>query len=964
MSDEGLELVVNGVGEEGGALINKNQKDCKTLNSSYAAKILRIEQEMQNIKSFNEKTVSKLSEEMSEMRSLLNNSTPPSTPRTFPPSPQSGHSFEDDSSTNNRFFLNNSFDIRQYKLDEDTSTLMMRSKLCSFTWILSLFVFLFQVLLVSVILFDQFFESNFALLFEGSISLNLPYYVSVPIYVGQLLAILAALLFQKDLFEAIKATVVLFDQDEVTVARILQEEQTKPITKAIKMQRILLPYLCKFISGALVLVSSFVIVIRSESIIDLFKDFAAIQVISLIDNAIFMLAKNGYIGEILAKEAKNATMTEVEDKHKSVFGGCLPLHSLITTTVALFMLSIWLFIVIRQTNGVFFREKYPLCEISKYNDFSRIGDGHCDGGIFNTVQCGLDNGDCINFNIRFPSCKVQEPELIGDGSCQQEYNNQICGFDGGDCCPYTDDEPLLGDGTCHGGWYNTKQCNYDNGDCNDFNNKYPDCYIDTFELNANDHPVVIGDGICDGRYYNTATCGYEGNDCDTCRKNVMNYNFIGDGLCNGGDYNSPICSYDGGDCTSCNGLVKNITRIGDGVCDGGLYNTKECNFDGGDCIVCNRVVEDYTKIGNGICDGGAYNTRDCSSDGGDCIACNKKVNKLDGLNKRRVGDGDCNPSILEIKECNFDGGDCNVECIVEDNGRLGDGQCDGGAYNSEACNFDEGDCKKCNKFLQNLDGFSITNIGDGVCDPAISDYRLCNFDGGDCSNLCKSQIYEFGRDADNQFDRVGNKVCDGGAYNTEACRYDGGDCNKCNKIVRTLDGTSISNIGDGVCDESIMQFKDCNLDGGDCTCDSFGRVGDGKCDGGMYNSETCNYDEGDCADCNALVESLDGIDVSNIGDGVCHGAILQLGPCNFDGGDCLECADMVDEYGKIGNGVCDGGVYNKLACNFDGGDCIECNNEIKKLDDVKKKDIGNGSCDRSISNIEECDFDGGDCDEI
>ena len=72
--------------------------------------------------------------------------------------------------------------------------------------------------------------------------------------------------------------------------------------------------------------------------------------------------------------------------------------------------------------------------------------------------------DCIDFNIAYPSCYAVEPENVGNGVCQEEYNNEECGFDGGDCCLKKGDK-RIGDGVCYAGYFNTASCLYDNGDC-------------------------------------------------------------------------------------------------------------------------------------------------------------------------------------------------------------------------------------------------------------------------------------------------------------------------------------------------------------------------------------------------------------------------------------------------------------------------------------------------------------------
>jgi len=56
---------------------------------------------------------------------------------------------------------------------------------------------------------------------------------------------------------------------------------------------ILLPNFIKFLEGILCVVVTFVIIIQSSNIIDLFKDFAAMQVITKLDNVGFWLANHG-----------------------------------------------------------------------------------------------------------------------------------------------------------------------------------------------------------------------------------------------------------------------------------------------------------------------------------------------------------------------------------------------------------------------------------------------------------------------------------------------------------------------------------------------------------------------------------------------------------------------------------------------------------------------------------------------
>lgn len=117
---------------------------------------------------------------------------------------------------------------------------------------------------------------------------------------------------------------------------------------------------------------------------------------------------------------------------------------------------------------------YPDCPVSLP---SLLGNGYCNGGVYNTEACGFDHGDCVEdtiANLSVKGCSVPLPELLGDGKCQ-------------------------------GGPYNTEACDYDGGDCIKFNEEYPDCDIE--------FPELLGNGWCSGGQYDTEACGYDGGDC-------------------------------------------------------------------------------------------------------------------------------------------------------------------------------------------------------------------------------------------------------------------------------------------------------------------------------------------------------------------------------------------------------------------------------------------------------------------
>ena len=73
--------------------------------------------------------------------------------------------------------------------------------------------------------------------------------------------------------------------------------------------------------------------------------------------------------------------------------------------------------------------------VANYHSLCQLGDGYCDGGLYNELDaCFEDGTDCAFFNKQYPNCFVPSPEKIGDGFCDGSvYFVEECGNDGGDC---------------------------------------------------------------------------------------------------------------------------------------------------------------------------------------------------------------------------------------------------------------------------------------------------------------------------------------------------------------------------------------------------------------------------------------------------------------------------------------------------------------------------------------------------
>ncbi len=293
------------------------------------------------------------------------------------------------------------------------------------------------MILVIMILVDQVKSS------ENSTQFDVPFKVDNYVYVGQFLSIILCLGTQNDLLVAIRSFISLgggsnYDQ-------VIGEEGHRSCI--FWLVRIGLPNLMKFMQGSLVTFVSFVIIIQSDDIIELLKDFTALMVISEVDDILFQLASHGYLGNELHQETKKVEdapkitvirKTFLSSGRKSMNG--ILFARLVFLFLLCGMIGWWGKILSLQKNGTYFIMKFPDCEEHAQLGLEQFGDDTCFGGPLNTLDCAFENGDCLDFNTAYPLCRTNElvnvGKEVGNGQCNITFAIYECDYDGGDCCSY------------------------------------------------------------------------------------------------------------------------------------------------------------------------------------------------------------------------------------------------------------------------------------------------------------------------------------------------------------------------------------------------------------------------------------------------------------------------------------------------------------------------------------------------
>jgi hypothetical protein len=671
-----------------------------------------------------------------------------------------------------------------YTLPKDTFTLMMVYNPLTPAWNIGIFSFVLQMLLLILILISQVSEG------DRSTPFNVPFKVTDAVRIGQFAVILVCLLSQDDVLTSLQSICVLWrcdctaflerfaghavpdDPPFHAVARRSCED------RKLYALHILLPGLLKFVQGIFVLIVSWVIVVQGDNLIDLLKDSTALFFVSSIDNVVFFCANTGYFGQKVGRQAQATTEKVIVDGKKWTFKARI----IVVIIIGSIMIGALLSLVYGQASGKYFARKYPNCIVEDESiAISKMMNGVCDGGELNTLGCDFDGGDCINHNLAFPGCDVEDPE------------------------------DFLGNGVCDSGLYNTPECKYDNGDCIITN--FTDCH-------SFDNMNLFGDGVCHLEF-NTAPCGNDRGDCELFNKypncDIPDPDQLDDGTCNTtSPYNSILCGFDGGDCVDdvnerqCSGIKSaNIAELEDGKCNA-VNNNQACGWDGKDCLEFNakypacgakyNSTVDPERVGDGKCDNfGGYNSLACGNDGSDCSNFNLQYPECEGDNPDVIGDGKCDPEFNNV-ECGFDGYDCDPNYL----------DCSTATTFLSSALCDDLRSRYPNCTLANKNAYRHRNFD---CDWYFNSTE-CGFDGGDCgvvSNYPNCTVEYPGW--------IGDGRCDGRGYNTIECGSDGGDCDEFNAEYPNCNVEDPYRTGDGRCDGGAYNTTECGFDGVDCVCD-------------------------------------------------------------------------------------------------------------------------------------------------
>ena len=854
-------------------------------------------------------------------------------------------------------------------IDEDTFSIMMTSKVCSVGWVLGLGTFAFQMILIVIILIGYFQLS------KGSTPFDAPIRVTIKVRIGQFFAVILSLLSQQDIFTAIDSLIAFRssspENNDTGFYRLLVDDNDEDASQrengkecATWFLRAILPNFLKLTQGISVLFVSLIVIIQSDDLIGLLRDFTALYFLSEIDNIFFRVASQGYFGENLkarTEKVKNVKydvkVHNLEDMTSTTTSAGVVerfkrhLKHFVLFALAAVMFSCLIYVAIGQTSGTFVKKKYPDCKLRGISPLD-IGDKTCNG-ILNNVDCGFDGNDCAEYNLNYPGCRVNDTNLVGDGFCNGGvYDTIQCVRDGGDCerCPDVPNSEKNTMSIATGDFNNDSYVDIIFGNCGLSNQLLLNNGDGTFG-NAIDLPGgnykqcttsiaaadLDGDGLIDivvGRqFFDFITYYYASHRNNTILWNKGNDTFIEQHLLNGDEVDTQAIEVADLDNNSFPDIIF------------GNSNTDA------NTIMWNQGNKEF--IEKELPQSKDYDTRSVSvlflADAGGNPLLGQAAILFGNYNQQNMyywseisDDMDFDGPIIDDLVLGTNAKKTIAMTIFTTTTPF--------SLFTVALNED-GDHETFKSAYGGGDGvyplLDNQDMNEARCIETadMNNNRLVDLVTGH-SNGESNRVFFLSTRTDRTFPAIQSSIelpCTL-AMNTNAIALadldnDGnmdviiGNSMQMNQVLLNFlgDGMTYKQSGDDPRGSVWLPENSVGSTYPDCKARNPSNIGNGNCDNNdsFINAEACGYDGGDCDEFNARYPDCEIPDPFRIGDLNCdNSAPYNSEACGYDGGDCVEFyakyPDCTAENTYlIGDGICDNSdPYNSEACGFDGGDCL------------------------------------------
>jgi hypothetical protein len=218
-------------------------------------------------------------------------------------------------------------------LSNDTFSLLISSKLLSTPFIIAILVFSIQITAFSFLYVNVTDKSN------RENPFNFPPNVEVAVRAAELLAIIIAIIVQDDVKK-----VILILQDGYD-ADMFQETFGPDATKFKWALSIVL----RATEGLFGLFVAFMLIMQSAKVLDLLLNFTAMEFVSVLDDVVFIMLREGYFGSRMMEQAKKCEAEYNVSRISSLKPSYL--SAVYFVTIFAFMFGSWFTIMENQKQG-------------------------------------------------------------------------------------------------------------------------------------------------------------------------------------------------------------------------------------------------------------------------------------------------------------------------------------------------------------------------------------------------------------------------------------------------------------------------------------------------------------------------------------------------------------------------------------------------------------------------------------
>jgi len=237
-------------------------------------------------------------------------------------------------------------------LSDDIYSIIYTARSCSAAFWFAVFIFLFQMTVISLILTDLIDRYNH---FNP---LQIPPGVVTEVRIAQCLALLLSVAMQQDIITSL-----------IFLHNGYNDDVLKSVPSA-NFQKWLLAGICQFIAGSSLLVALFILMMQSTEVISLFLNFAALHFVSEIDNVGFAMANLGFISDSVQAETKRVMELKVPSRSTSnVF------RRVMLLVVIIALMAGYTYVVICQRSGKFLPQSLRVQFSDDYQPFLPLFSG-------------------------------------------------------------------------------------------------------------------------------------------------------------------------------------------------------------------------------------------------------------------------------------------------------------------------------------------------------------------------------------------------------------------------------------------------------------------------------------------------------------------------------------------------------------------------------------------------------------